>query len=364
MKSLPLSTALARVVVLCVAPLALLAVWQAWQQLQDHEVGHRREAGDLARNVAYAFDRMLDARIKALNMLATSPLADNPGDWPLLYRQAQAFEQSFGTHVVFADPQGQMLFNTRVPFGAALPRLPQPQGRSAAPLALQTGKPQVGDSFMGPIAQEPLVAIASPVLREGRPVQLVLTTIETRMLQDRLAHYALPEGWSMALVDGARTDLARRSPSGFDSARDVDPDRRFVAPLTLSAWSVVVEVPRSVDQGHRARVMAVLAATILLALGLGLGGGVMASRRISQQVAALNRGPDNHPPSPRPALEIAELEAARGRMARAQHELEASESHQRLWLEAFRHAEIGVAISDARTNHLIDVNAAFARQLG
>ena len=95
-----------------------------------------------------------------------------------------------------------MLFNTRVPFGAPLPTLPRPKGRAAAPAALETGKPAVGDLFVGPIANQPLVAIAVPGLHEGKIDFLVLAIFDARAFQSRLEKVELPRGWSLALLDG------------------------------------------------------------------------------------------------------------------------------------------------------------------
>jgi hypothetical protein len=162
----PLSAYLTRLIWLCMTPLMLLAAWLAWSDLQESESQHRREGANLARNFATAVDQFLEERRNALHMLAASPLADDRHTWPALYTEAQGFRAGFGSHVIFADTQRQMLFNTRVPYGQSLPLLPLSKGRSAAPLALATGKPQVGDMVMGPVANQPLVAIVVPGLRD------------------------------------------------------------------------------------------------------------------------------------------------------------------------------------------------------
>ncbi|MEF8699382.1 MAG: PAS domain S-box protein [Candidatus Accumulibacter sp. UW20] len=360
MKQQPLSSVLASLIWLCMMPLVLLSGWLAWMHFQELREKHMREAENLARNFAAANDRFLDARLRALNMLAISPLADDSRHLPDLYREARGFLQGFGSHVIFADEQRQMLFNTRQPFATVLPRLPLPERRSAALLALETGKPQVSDIVFGPVANIPLLAIAVPVLREGRPTRLMLSTLETGHFQERLEQLALPEGWSIALQDGSGADIARRSPSGFDSARDVDPDHRFVVPLELSAWSVVLEIPRSSHESLYREAMRYLGANLMLALLLGLAGGVLASRRITRQVAALAEPVGGAAT----ALDIAEIEAARRRIAETAAELAASQERLQLWGDTFRQIEAGLAISDARSNNLIAVNAAFARQRG
>lgn len=360
MKLRSLTTVLARLIWLCMAPLVLLAIWLAWNHLQDLEASHLREGVNLARNFMAANDRFVDSRLSALNLLAVSPLVDDPQQWPALYREAQGFVESFGAHVIFADAQRQMLFNTRQPFGTALPRLPLSKGRSAAPLVLETGQPQVGDLVFGPVAKTTTVALAVPVLREGRPMRLMLCTLESRQFQRRMEQLALPVGWSIALQDGTGADIARRSPPGFDGARDVDADHRFVIPSERSAWSVVLEIPRSSHTALHREAMLYLGGSILLAALLGLGGGVQASRRISRQMVVL-AGPEG---GATPVLDITEIEAARCRLVAAATELEASHEQLQMWGEAFRRAEVGVAIADGSSNTLVAVNPAFVRERG
>ena len=283
----PLASFLARLIWLCMAPLLLLALWLGWDSLEEQEARHRREGANLAHNYATAVDQFLLARINALNMLAISPLADDPHLWPELYAEALGFHASFDTHVIFADTGRQMLFNTRTPFGTALPRLPLSKGRSAAPLALETGQPQVGDIVMGPVANVPLVAIVVPGLRNGKVAHLMLTTLEAAQLQKRLDQFALPEAWSIALQDGTGADIARRSPPGFDAAHDVAADHRFVVPLKQSSWSVVLEISRSSHWQTLIRSGIGIALALFFATLLGALGGTLASRRIARQMHLL-----------------------------------------------------------------------------
>lgn len=355
----PLSAVLARLIGLCMAPMVLLAVWLAFNHVQELNANQLREAGNLARNFATANDRYLDARLKSLSVLAASPLAEEPRNWRDMYRLAQAFQANFGTHVIFADEQRQMLFNTRQPLGTALPQMPSPRGRSAAVLALQTGKPQVGDIVYGPVAKAPLLAIAVPVLREGQPPRLLLTALEAGLFQSRIEQFALPEGWALRLLDGTGTVIAQRAPAGFDTLRDVADDHRVTLRSDVSAWSVVLEIPRAVDAANRHAAMRSFTGAVLLALGLGLAGSLLASRHISRQVATLGE-PGGGLAEP----DIREVAAARQRITQAAADLRASQERLQLWGEAFRRAEVGVVISDAQTETLVAVNAAFARQRG
>jgi PAS domain S-box-containing protein len=346
---------LARLIWLCIAPLLLLAVWLAWDNLREQEARHLNEGANLAHNQAIAHDNFLISRIGALQMLADSPLADDPRHWPELYAEAQGFRKGFGTHVIFADTARQMLFNTRTPFGQPLPELPVSKGRSAAPLALETGQPQVGDIIFGPVAKQPLVAIAMPGLRAGKVAHLMLATIEAAQLQQRLDNAALPDGWSLALLDGTGTDIARRAPAGFAATRDVAPDHRFVAPLKNSAWSVVVEIPRSIHRAAQLRSAAILTAAILVATLFGILGGTLAGRRIGRELSALTGQGGTGAVSG-----IAEFEAARARIDAAGAAKLASDERYRRLLEV---APLPLAIV-AEDGRVVTLNARFQALFG
>ncbi len=331
-----LKSYLARLIWLCLSPLLLLALWLAYDSVRSSLAQRDQQAANLARNVAVAIDQYMEARMRALNLLALSPLLDNPARWGDLYQEGRGFHASFGSHVILADVGSagtpmRMLFNTRVPFGAALPPLPRPLGHAAAPLAVATLHPAVGDSFVGPVAKAPLVAIAVPAVRDGKAVFVLVTTFETRQFQDRLDLFALPAGWALSLRDGRGDVIARRTPAGFDAAREVDPDARFVVPSAISHWSVVLEIPRRL---HRAPLFGNglgLGLALLVATLLGLLGGRTASRRLSRAVAALAEGsaPDAA------ATDISEISAARQRLDMAAAELRASEERfRRLFREA------------------------------
>ncbi len=322
MKTRPISAFLRQLIWLSMAPVLLLALWFGWNNLQEQEAKYLREAGNLARNFANSTDQYLLARINGLNMLAVSPLADDRRRWPELYVEAQGFRASFGIHVIFADRERQMLFNTRLPYGTKLPRLPDSKGRTAATLALETGKPQVGDIVFGPLANVPLVAIAVPITREGQPPRLMLSIFETARFQERIDQLALPAGWSIALLDGAGVDIARRSPPGFDAARDVDADHRFAVRLEQSSWSVVLEVPRSSNRTEQRNALAFLGASILLASLLGVAGGALAGARIARQVKALTAPPGTEM-SP---LHINEIAAAHTSIKNAEAERQVAEA--------------------------------------
>lgn len=313
---------LTRLIWLCVLPLVILAMYLAVSHINALMDQRNQQAGNQAQNLATAIDHQIGAQIAALQMLADSPLMDDPPRINEFYNEARGFRENFGAHVILADLSKQMVFNTRVPFGTPLPKLPEPGGNAAAPAVLATGKPAVGDMFMGPVALKPLVSIGVPLVRDARMKFLLLCIIETDRFQQRLDEVALPPGWSLTVLDGKNEVMARRSPPETeDRSAEGSLPRRFVANSLSSHWSVVLEVPPGVYRTPVIRTALVLGAAILAFTLVSVLGGRLAGRRLAHLVGSLAEV--KSPPVSRPI--IAEIEAVRGRLADSAAAREAAE---------------------------------------
>ena len=225
----------------------LLAIYLAVDNVRTLQASSDEEAEHLVENVATAIDLQIRAQIGSLEVLAASPLLDDPSRLNEFHTEAKAFRKSFGGNVILADLSTQMLFNTHLPFGEALPKLPRPRGHAAVPTMLKTGKPAVGDMFIGKVAKEPLIAIAVPVKRDDKIRFILLSVIETRQFQKPLDEVSLPTGWSLTVLDGKDEVIARRSYSETEASSQVgELSGRFVTKSGVSHWSVVLEIPPSV----------------------------------------------------------------------------------------------------------------------
>jgi len=323
--SLTFQSFLMRLIWLSVLPLILLAAYLSFDSVRDDQSQRDQAAANLAKNFATAIDHELTARIQGLQLLAASPQADDAARREDFYQEAQAFNASFGSHVILTDLTLQMLINTRVPWGTPLPVLPRPKGRAAAPIAIDTGQPAVGDIVFGPVANEPLVAIAVPGQRHGKTAFLLLTTPATSQFQQRLQRVALPDGWALTLLDGTGAVIARRAPASADAANAASAasvGARFVAISTLAPWSVRVEIPLAL---YRAPQVAAAAALVLLVLGASLSGvlgGSLAARRLGRAVARLAQPGV----AGAPHTDIAEIEAVRGVLKNAARQRASAEA--------------------------------------
>ncbi len=108
-------------------------------------------------------DRFLTSEIATLQALATSPALDS-SDFRRFDEQARELLSLQGTNIVLRDLTGQQVVNTRLPWGAALPRVT----REVDQAVLATGKPAVSDLLTGAVSKEAIVRIVVPVSRQGK----------------------------------------------------------------------------------------------------------------------------------------------------------------------------------------------------
>lgn len=359
-RSTTLSAFLARLIWACVSPLVLLAGYLAFDNVRTVRSNEQAEATNLARNVATTLDKGLAARIGGLQILAASPLADTPSRWKEFHAEALGFRESLGTHVILADLDMRMQVNTRLPFGTPLPPLPRPEGRAAAPTAVRTGRPAIGDVFASPITKEPLVALAAPGLRDGKVAFVLLTILDTRQLQANLDEVALPPGWIVSLRDGTGVQIARRGPSGDGAPATV---QRFSATSALSPWSVELEIPRDANDAPFSSAAIALAIALFGATAAGVLGGVQAGRRLAASVTWLGEAPAGKAPD----LDIDEIAAVRRALDESSRRRDAAEAARHEVEERFRvifeQAAVGMALV-APDGHWLLANAQFCEIVG
>jgi len=304
---LRLSRYLSRLVWLSLLPSLGLALWLAADLLDSRQAADQHHALDLAKGVALMIDQHLSARIGGLTILAASPRIDREESWPEVYREAQAFERHFGSHVILAtvnEPM-RMLLNTRVPFGQALTPLPKFSGRRAAVIARDSKIAAVSDLFLGPIAQKPLISIAVPVLRADTASYLLLTVIEARSFQPLLERTNLPADWTIALRDSEGKLIAQYGPAEDETSPKTH--IHFTGQSTLAPWSITVTVPLTVYRHSQIMLILAFMVGITAVTLLGAVAGLTTGRHLTATIHWLATPSGDSPPP----LRIAEILDAR-----------------------------------------------------
>lgn len=328
-----LSSLITRMMLLCVIPLLLLAVYIAGARVHEINAESQRRAGQVADSLQVALDGHLSARIAGLQTLADSPLAD-PLNLPLLYREAQAFEAHFGGRVVLADESLRPLFNTRVPLDDPLPaRLPRPAGTAAAPLALASGRPAVGDSFTGNVVNVRLVAIAVPVMHGQQPRKVLINTIETRLIQEFIGSLDLPPGWQLSVIDGSGSLIARL-PEGSQPAGG---EKRWSSRSGVAPWTVAVDIPALVFYRKQIETAAWTLLLIAGALAASIVLGRLTGRKLYRSMLTLTAADSATGSPPAQIEEIDRVRQELDRERRSRHDAEqaqrASEARWRYAIE-------------------------------
>ncbi len=362
----PIAAFLNRVIWFSLLPLMLLAAWLGIDAIRSEQAIRDEQAQMLVQNLATAIDNDLTARINGLTMLAASSLVPVPARHEELYEQARHYTTSFGSHVILAasGTPMRMLFNTRAPYGATLPALPVPAGRAAAPAALKSGRPAVGDVLLGPVAREPLIAIAVPSAVGSKSDRYVmLTTIPTRHFETLLHSIALPDGWSLALHDSTGLGIASRGMQNGVTTQSPS-SLRFSARSEVSDWTVDLDIPRHLYRAPHLDALVLLAAGVIVAALIGAFGAARAGNRLASAIKGLVHRGDDYRAS---WSDIAEVAAAQqlidefeARRHDAEHALRSSEQRFRATFEL---AGVGIALLDGEGRWL-EVNRRLCAILG
>jgi PAS domain S-box-containing protein len=379
-----------------VAPLLLFGAYAGFRiadaQLRQVRENLTIEAGTLSANV----DREIIGEIERLQALAASPSL-RQGDFAEFQHQAEAsLALRRSGNIVLIDRNMQHLVNTAVPFGKPLPSSPVPK---LVARVLATGRPQVSDLFMAPIAKRLMVTIIVPVEIDGERRYALGRAPEQQTFARLVATKELPTGWQAMICDATHHIIAqsenqyaftgqelpppqwpRAESGGLVEFIDIEgrPSLEASATSELTGWETAVWAPNALLEAPVQAQWRTLGATAGLAIALVVGLALWLGRIIAHSVGhaartatALGEG-GPVPVSGTPVAEVnalmAELRAAAARRQAAEHDLQMSKdqlqvSKDRLQL-AFNATRLGwwrydplrrVASGDARYKEILDV---------
>lgn len=250
----PVSFLLALSIIALAVPLLALLGMEAARLTTSERARLFGETRLNAERIAADLDQTLNGYIAILESLATTPaLAE--GDLATVYRQAEAALGPRGLFAFLRDSEGQMLFNTRVPFGAALPKTTGFSGQ-----IIDADRPVISDVVIGQVAKRAVMSVSVPVFRDGIMRYVLSLSLEPELMKELLDRQKMPPEWRATIVDRkgvviARTrmheefvgkPLADISRSDRAELEGTDLEGRVVkwgiAPSRVSGWTVYVSV--------------------------------------------------------------------------------------------------------------------------
>ena len=143
-----------------------------------------RQATDLrmqetARALSLSLDREIEKSVVALQVLAQSSSLAR-GDFEEFYQRAKNTPLSEPSWMALFEPEGRVIFNTRVPYGVILPNSNRPD---VLQRVQESRKPHVSDLYVGSLTGERLIIIDAPVILDERVAYILSLAITPDVFQ-------------------------------------------------------------------------------------------------------------------------------------------------------------------------------------
>lgn len=372
-------------------PLLLGAIVLLEAQWHDEKQAAQNQLSALAQTLVQAVDGELEHGRTQLEVIAASPLMD-AGDWKQLHRfGSELAMRRPGSLIALVGPDGRALLNTAVPWGQPLSNLWELgderrevlwNGRSL-PMSSQnltrqvfeSGQTVYSDLYYGVHIQQPRLALAVPVVRQGQVRYALVLSVAPALLDQLLRSAVHAPGLRVVLVDRrglvVATNEAAASRLGDKAipipiapgstagpyemkARDGAIVRGAYAVSAINGFVVRTSLPlqggfwpgRGTFAGWVALVVAALIASVLLATLIG--------KRLAQPLRELaQRSLSGQPPSEGPPSGMAEIDAlTQALRAGANAEQQRYEEH--LLRVVAQQQEALVKQSEARLKRVLD----------
>jgi hypothetical protein len=181
-------------------PGVLLTGILVWRSFVNTRAITERRLIESARVDASALDREFDSAISVLQTLATSPSLDRD-DLAAFYQEArrgQATQPGWYT-LLLSSHDGRQLVSTRVPWGAPLPPVVEPESLQRL---IATRRPGVGVIRQGRTTPGYFFAIRVPVIRDDILKYVLSAVVRVESLA-RVVPRQLPdsEEWTRSILD-------------------------------------------------------------------------------------------------------------------------------------------------------------------
>lgn len=323
-----------RLIWLCMLPLVVLGVALSSAQLRALKQQRSLAERSLAQSSARVLDQMLDLRLASLELLARSIQEQGvQAQERLLHVQAHRLARHYlevhGAHVVIGSAGGAVLVDTRVPLGQPLPAMSELAGHSVMAAAMTTGSRAVGDAFRDHPAQTEAVAaaVAIPLLLRHPQQLAVMSIVETAEFQRRIEQHALPQAWSLSLLDSTGRALVRTGPSAPVTWRQapLEEKRSVRVGLAQAPWTLELQAPAASPLDSSRLQAGLLLLAMVATVALAYWTGRLASRRLTLALASLT-DPSSATPH---AKDIDEIRDVRDQMLSLQRQRQQAQERER-----------------------------------
>jgi two-component system sensor histidine kinase/response regulator len=174
-----------------------------------------RDAATVTRALAAALDRDLESAETAARVAAAWPTLA-PGTLSEFHAQARALLRPdfAASSFVLSGADGAPLLDTRHPFGAPLPALPQLlqlPNRDSIDAVRYHGDARISNLYRPETGQAWVFSADVPVWRAGKVAYVLSSQVRPRRLAGLLGNQQLPPGWVAEIFDGHGLLVARNT---------------------------------------------------------------------------------------------------------------------------------------------------------
>lgn len=198
----------------------LLGAALTWRAYEHERDAVARDLQNTSRAVATLIDQELTSHERLLRSLATSDALYHD-DFAAFYERAARIAAGNDRWVVLLDETGQQLVNTRLPFGAPLPRTALPD---AALSAWRAGRSYISDIVLGTVAQSYVLAVSVPHPRAGKLRYAVALVMTPQAFVEGVDLRQIAPGYIMSVVDRTGTIVWRNRATEQFTGQKATPD--------------------------------------------------------------------------------------------------------------------------------------------
>src|SRR5471030_2588176 len=256
---------------------------------------------ETAQSVSRLVDRDLYSAEASLQVLAGAPALDD-GDLATFYQQARRAQRGVDSWITLLDDGGQQLFNTYLPYGAALPPS-KPAFKARARQVIDSGVTKASGVFLGTVTGRMMATLNVPTVTRAGKRYVLAGAFTIEHFKRVFASARIPAGVTVGLLDGdgrflARSGAADELIAAAASAHDGMLRHRtwegresydVYTHSQLSGWTVAVAVPVAMIDGAARSATLVAALGTLAALICALAAALFFGQRHVREIARAAR---------------------------------------------------------------------------